>query len=665
MRQTVDERLTATLEQRLGESFKQVSERLEQVHKGLGEMQTLAAGVGDLKQVLTNVKTRGTWGEVQLGMLLEQILTPEQYAANVACKLGCAERVEFAIRLPGQPGRDGDEVWLPIDAKFPVEDYQRMLDAQDKGDLAGMDAALKALETRIKASAKDIQTKYLDPPRTTDFAIMFLPTEGLYAEVLRRPGLVESLQSDFRVLVTGPTTLGALLNSLQMGFRILTIEKRSSEVWQLLGAVKTQFGQFGGLLEKVHKKLDQASSTIEDAARKSRTIERRLRTVQELPGRRRRRPSSLLPAAEATSLEARGGTSEPAKPPSTSSLLSFRIVAIDTVIFDLDGVLIETEQEWNDVRREFAARHGGHWDEHDQPAVMGANSMQWAEYMRDKVGVDLSRPGDLRRGRRRPARPLRPASAAHPRRAGGGHRSGGAVPAGRGLLVAPRAHRVLAGAGRAAAVLRGGGLVRRGGRRASRRRTSTWRPACAWARSLRGRRRSRIPPTACGRRPRPGWRSSPSPTRPFRPPPTPSLWRMSCWVRSARLPGISSQSIRGEAGRWSIEKRLNEFLGGERWAVVGASEDRSKFGNITFRELKRRGKKVYPGEPEGRARWRARRRIPASPICPSMSTGCSSWCLPSRARPWCGRPTRPASTACGSSREPSLSPPSPTARLTG
>jgi DNA recombination protein RmuC len=284
MRQTVDERLTSTLEQRLGESFKQVSERLEQVHKGLGEMQTLAAGVGDLKQVLTNVKTRGTWGEVQLGTLLEQIMTPEQYAINVACKLGCAERVEFAIRLPGQPGRDGGVVWLPIDAKFPVEDYQRMLEAQDRHDLAGMEAALRALETRIRTSARDIQTKYLDPPRTTDFGIMFLPTEGLYAEVLRRPGLLDSLQGDFRVLVTGPTTLGALLNSLQMGFRILTVEKRSSEVWQLLGAVKTQFGQFGGLLEKVHKKLDQASSTIEDAARKSRTIERSLKTVQELPG---------------------------------------------------------------------------------------------------------------------------------------------------------------------------------------------------------------------------------------------------------------------------------------------------------------------------------------------------------------------------------------------
>jgi DNA recombination protein RmuC len=283
MRQTVDERLTSTLEQRLGESFKQVSERLEAVHKGLGEMQALAAGVGDLKQVLTNVKTRGTWGEVQLGALLEQIMSPDQYETNVACKQGCGERVEYAVKLPGQESGAGREVWLPIDAKFPVEDYQRMLDAQDRGDLAGMDQALKALESRVRLSAKDIQNKYLDPPRTTDFGIMFLPTEGLYAEVLRRPGLVESLQNDHRVLVTGPTTLAALLNSLQMGFRILTVEKRSSEVWQLLGAVKTQFGQFGGLLDKVHKKLDQASSTIEDAARKTRTIERKLKTVQELP----------------------------------------------------------------------------------------------------------------------------------------------------------------------------------------------------------------------------------------------------------------------------------------------------------------------------------------------------------------------------------------------
>ena len=283
MRQTVDERLTATLEQRLGESFKQVSERLEAVHKGLGEMQTLAAGVGDLKQVLSNVKTRGTWGEVQLGMLLEQILTSDQYETNVACKQGCGERVEFAIRLPGQDGREGEVVWLPIDAKFPTEDYQRLLDAQDRRDQPAMETALKALENRVKAAAKDIQTKYLDPPRTTDFGIMFLPTEGLYAEVLRRPGLAEGIQRDRRVVIAGPTTLAALLNSLQMGFRTLAVEQRSSEVWQLLGAVKTQFGQFGGLLEKVQNKLDQASKTIDDAAKKSRNIERKLRSVEETP----------------------------------------------------------------------------------------------------------------------------------------------------------------------------------------------------------------------------------------------------------------------------------------------------------------------------------------------------------------------------------------------
>jgi DNA recombination protein RmuC len=283
MRQAVDERLASTLEKRLGDSFKQVSERLEAVHKGLGEMQTLAAGVGDLKRVLTNVKTRGTWGEVQLGMLLEQILTSDQYETNVCCRLDTTERVEFAVRLPGQDGSGGEPVWLPIDAKFPMEDYQRMLEAQGQGDSAAVEQALKALETRVKQSARDIQTKYIDPPRTTDFAIMFLPTEGLYAEILRRPGLAESLQSECRVVVAGPTTLSAVLNSLQMGFRTLAIEKRSSEVWQLLGVVKTQFGQFGGLLEKVHKKLEQASSTIDDAARKSRTIERRLKDVEAVP----------------------------------------------------------------------------------------------------------------------------------------------------------------------------------------------------------------------------------------------------------------------------------------------------------------------------------------------------------------------------------------------
>lgn len=284
MRQTVDERLTATLEKRLGESFKQVSERLEAVHRGLGEMKTLADGVGDLKRVLSNVKTRGTWGEVQLSMLLEQVLTPDQYEANVACKAGRAERVEYAIRLPGQEDGKGAPVWLPIDAKFPLEDYQRMLEAQGQGDLAGVEQALRGLEARVKLAARDIQGKYLNPPHTTDFGIMFLPTEGLYAEVLRRPGLAETVQRDYRVIIAGPTTLAALLNSLQMGFRTLAIEKRSSEVWQLLGAVKTQFGQFGGLLEKVGKKLDQASSTIEDAARKSRVIERKLKDVEEIPG---------------------------------------------------------------------------------------------------------------------------------------------------------------------------------------------------------------------------------------------------------------------------------------------------------------------------------------------------------------------------------------------
>lgn len=283
MRKTVDERLESTLEKRLGESFKQVSERLEAVHQGLGEMQVLAAGVGDLKKVLTNVKTRGTWGEVQLSSLLEQILTLEQYEANACCRLGSAERVEFAVRLPGRDGAEGDVVLLPIDAKFPVEDYQRLVDASELGDVAGVEAAGKQLEARVKTAAKDIQTKYLNPPRTTDFGIMFLPTEGLYAEVLRRPGLVDTLQNDCRVVVAGPTTLAALLNSLQMGFRTLAIEKRSSEVWQLLGAVKTQFGKFGDVLEQVHKKLDQASNSIEDAARKSRTIEGRLRNVEGLP----------------------------------------------------------------------------------------------------------------------------------------------------------------------------------------------------------------------------------------------------------------------------------------------------------------------------------------------------------------------------------------------
>lgn len=282
MRVTVDEKLTSTLEKRLGESFKLVSDRLEMVHKGLGEMQTLASGVGDLKKVLTNVKTRGIWGEVQLGNLLEQVLTPEQYALNVATKPGSNDRVEFAIKIPAKDGNDSI-IWLPIDAKFPLEDYERLLDAQDKGDLSLMEEAGKSLENRIKSEAKSIHLKYIDPPHTTDFGILFLPIEGLYAEVLRRPGLCDQLQRDYKVVITGPTTLAALLNSLQMGFRTLAIEKRSSEVWNLLGAVKTEFGKFVEILEKTQKKLQEASHTIETATKKSRTIERKLKTVQTLP----------------------------------------------------------------------------------------------------------------------------------------------------------------------------------------------------------------------------------------------------------------------------------------------------------------------------------------------------------------------------------------------
>ncbi len=281
MRTVVDEKLHATLETRLGESFKLVSERLELVHRGLGEMQSLAAGVGDLKKVLTNVKTRGAWGEVQLGSILEDILTPDQYAVNVAVKKG-AERVEFAIKLPG--AEEGEEcLWLPIDAKFPLEDYQRLLEAYEQGDQSLVEPAAKSLENRIKSQARDISHKYIEPPATTDFAIMFLPTEGLYAEVLRRPGLFESLRRDFRVIIAGPTTFAALINSLSMGFRTLAIQKRSSEVWTVLGAVKTEFGKFGSVLEKTQKKLQEASHTIDEAARRSRQMERKLKSVEALP----------------------------------------------------------------------------------------------------------------------------------------------------------------------------------------------------------------------------------------------------------------------------------------------------------------------------------------------------------------------------------------------
>lgn len=282
MRRTVDEKLQSTLERRLSESFQLVSDRLEQVHKGLGEMQAMAASVGDLKRVLSNVKTRGTWGEIQLGALLQQLLTPDQYATNVATRPGCPERVEFALRLPG-PEVGGNPVWLPIDAKFPQEDYQRLLEAMDRADPERINEATRSLETRLRAQARDIQTKYLDPPHTTDFGILFLPSEGLYAEALRRPALAESLQREHRIVLAGPTTLGALLNSLQMGFRTLAIQQRSSEVWTVLGAIKTEFGRFGDALGRVKKKLEEASGHLEQTEVRTRAIQKRLRTVEELP----------------------------------------------------------------------------------------------------------------------------------------------------------------------------------------------------------------------------------------------------------------------------------------------------------------------------------------------------------------------------------------------
>ncbi len=282
MRATVDEKLHATLEQRLGESFKLVSERLEQVHRGLGEMQSLAAGVGDLKKVLTNVKTRGTWGEVQLENLLEQILTPAQYDKNVVTRPGSNERVEFAIRLPGRD-LDGVPCLLPIDAKFPLADYQQLIEAQERGEPLAVESFAKALERRIKDQAADIHAKYIAPPHTTDFALLYLPVEGLYAEVLRRPGLTDAIQRDYRVNVAGPTTLAAMLNSLQMGFRTLAIEQRSSEVWKRLGLVKTEFAKFGEALAATKKKLEQASNSIGDAEVRTRAIARQLRDVEALP----------------------------------------------------------------------------------------------------------------------------------------------------------------------------------------------------------------------------------------------------------------------------------------------------------------------------------------------------------------------------------------------
>jgi len=289
MRATVDEKLQGTLEKRLGESFKLVSERLEKVHQGLGAMQQLASDVGGLQRVLTNVKTRGGWGEVQLGTLLEQLLTPEQFDRNVQTRDESGERVDYAIKLPGEG--NGATVWLPIDAKFPMEDYQRLITAQESGDSMLTDGAMKDLETQLRKSAKDICAKYINPPKTTDFALMFLPTEGLYAEAIRRVGLVEQVQRDCRVVFAGPTTLAALLNSLQMGFRTLAIQKRSSEVWNLLAGVKTEFAKFGDALSKVKDKLDQAASDMDKVAVRSRAITKKLRDVEELPSN----PQPLLP----------------------------------------------------------------------------------------------------------------------------------------------------------------------------------------------------------------------------------------------------------------------------------------------------------------------------------------------------------------------------------
>ncbi|RYF07639.1 MAG: DNA recombination protein RmuC [Comamonadaceae bacterium] len=281
MRRTVDEKLHATLEQRLGESFKLVSDRLEQVHKGLGEMQTLAGSVGDLKRVMTNVKTRGTWGEMQLGAIIENVLTPDQFARNVKAVPGSDDLVEFAIRLPGRT--DERPVWLPIDSKYPVEQYQRLLDAQDVTDKAAIVSAGNAFETSIKLEAKKIFSKYVSPPHTTDFAVLYLPTEGLFAEVIRRPGLVEAVQNDCRVMITGPANLAAMLSSLQMGFKTLAIEKRSSEVWGVLGSVKTEFAKFGEIVDSAKKSIDAAAKKFDDVGVRTRSIQRKLRDVQELP----------------------------------------------------------------------------------------------------------------------------------------------------------------------------------------------------------------------------------------------------------------------------------------------------------------------------------------------------------------------------------------------
>lgn len=294
MRRTVDEKLQATLETRLGESFRQVAERLEQVHRGLGEMQSLAQGVGDLQRVLANVKARGVFGEVQLEALLEQVLTPEQYARQVETRPHSRQRVDFAVRLPGRAGDGGAPVWLPIDAKFPREDYERLLEASDRADAAGVDSAARALEVRIRQEARSICESYLCPPHTTDFAILFLPVESLYAEVLRRPGLMDQLQRDHRVTLAGPTTLLALLNSLHMGFRTLALERQASEVWKVLGAVKTEFERYGTWVDRIREQVRKASETLDDAQVRTRQMRRALKTVEALP---EEQAQAVLPSA--------------------------------------------------------------------------------------------------------------------------------------------------------------------------------------------------------------------------------------------------------------------------------------------------------------------------------------------------------------------------------
>jgi DNA recombination protein RmuC len=309
MRATVEEKLQGTLEKRLGESFKHVAERLEQVHKGLGEMQTLATGVGDLKKLFANVRARGAWGEVQLDALLADMLTPDQYQENVATKEGSSERVEFAIRLPG--GDHGGPLYLPIDAKFPLDDYQRLVEAQEKADLLEIESAGRRLEARIRTCAKEISQRYLDPPRTTDLALMFLPSEALYAEIARRTGVLEIVRREHRVAIVGPSTLAVTLNAFRMGFRTLAIQKRSSEVWILLGAVKTEFGRFGGLLDGVKKKLDQASDGMDGVAKRSRAIHRRLREVEVLPESEARALLGDSETDEAEAAEKLGDDEEP------------------------------------------------------------------------------------------------------------------------------------------------------------------------------------------------------------------------------------------------------------------------------------------------------------------------------------------------------------------